>query len=320
MKIIKKMVIQYKVKNNILSEKRGNINYMQVRKTQIEETIIDVARRSFFLKGYKKTRLEEIAKEGYTATANIYTYFKGKEDIFNKVIGDTPFKVDEYIEKYYTKAIRTFKENWDSVKISNIFPEVLIFDSTTYMNLYILLEGAEGTKYAHYKKGLYSMLQDCTRTELGDEVDPLIIGVLTNSFVSKILRTEGIEKDERKEIIKLQDEEIYTFNVHKKRKEIELVIFCWGHIPPERLEGFWNVYEQIISNYKVEEYEYTVDCRGMPVVFDAGVLTMAVKRYYNTHFKAVNYVFNKEQITLAIEFERLAHKVGHKDVKIVLKE
>lgn len=48
MKIIKKLVIQYKVKNNILSEKRGNINYMQVRKTQIEETIIDVARRSFF--------------------------------------------------------------------------------------------------------------------------------------------------------------------------------------------------------------------------------------------------------------------------------
>ena len=48
MKIIKKSVIQYKVKNNILGEKRGNINYMQVRKTQIEETIIDVARRSFF--------------------------------------------------------------------------------------------------------------------------------------------------------------------------------------------------------------------------------------------------------------------------------
>lgn len=293
---------------------------MQVRKTQIQESIIEVARRNFFLKGYRKARIEEIAKEGYTATANIYTYFKGKEDIFNQVIGDTPFKVDEYIEKYYTKAIRTFKDNWDSVKINEIFPEALLFDSTTYMNLHILLEGSEGTQYAYYKKGLVSILQDCIRTELGNEIDPLIIDVLTNSFINKILRKKGAQKVERKELINLQDEEIYTFNVHKKRKEIELVIFCWGHIPPDRLEGFWNVYERTISNYKVEEYEYTVDCRGMPVVFDAGVLSMAVERYYSTHFKAVNYVFNKKQIALAIEFKRLADKAGHKDARIIFKE
>ena len=293
---------------------------MQVKKTQIEESIIDVARKSFFLKGYKKTRIEEIAKECYTATANIYTYFKGKEDIFNQVIGDTPFKVDEYIEKYYIKAIRTFKANWDSVKISDIFPEVLIFDSTTYMNLYILLEGAEGTKYAYYKKGLFSMLQDCTRTELGDEVDPLIIEILTNSFVNKMLRIEGAEKGGRKELIKLENEKIYKFNVNKRRKKIELVIFCWGHIPSEKFDVFWTQYDQIVSSCKVEEYEYTVDCRGMPVVFEVGILRIIVQRYYNTHFKLVNYVFNKEQITLAIEFERLAHKVGHKDVNIVLKE
>ena len=199
---------------------------MQVRKTQIQESIIEVARRNFFLKGYRKARIEEIAKEGYTATANIYTYFKGKEDIFNQVIGDTPFKVDEYIEKYYTKAIRTFKDNWDSVKINEIFPEALLFDSTTYMNLHILLEGSEGTQYAYYKKGLVSILQDCIRTELGNEIDPLIIDVLTNSFINKILRKKGAQKVERKELINLQDEEKEA----ALWQQLRLFLFCQNRL------------------------------------------------------------------------------------------
>lgn len=290
---------------------------MQVKNLQLKQQIIEAARKCFFEMGYKKTSIGDIAREGYTTNSNIYTYFEGKLDIFNQVIGDVPFLIDTYIEKYYVQAVRQFSLENNTIGIDEIFPEQLIFNQTVSMTLHILFEGSEGTPYACYKKGLYSMLQDCGRGVLGRTTDLAIVNLLSHSFVEKILAIEPKEVIGRKDVVSLGESQRYNFRVIEEKKVVILDIFEWGFNLELLIEEFWSTYEKVMSTIPVEEYEYIVDCKKMPVIFEESVLREIVTRYYETHFRKVKYVFTHEQIALYIAFKRLTQEVGHHTAEFV---
>lgn len=55
-------------------------------KKKIELSLIQAARSVFSTYGYKKTTMEDIAKNVGMAKSSLYYYFKNKEEIFEKVI------------------------------------------------------------------------------------------------------------------------------------------------------------------------------------------------------------------------------------------
>jgi AcrR family transcriptional regulator len=61
-------------------------------KDNIREHLIQAARQVFMRYGYKKTALDDIAKEARKGKSTIYYYFKSKDDIFKAVI-DTEAKI-----------------------------------------------------------------------------------------------------------------------------------------------------------------------------------------------------------------------------------
>lgn len=61
-------------------------NPLQTGKDEIREHLIQAARQVFMRYGYKKTVLDDIAKEARKGKSTIYYYFKSKDDIFKAVI------------------------------------------------------------------------------------------------------------------------------------------------------------------------------------------------------------------------------------------
>ena len=64
---------------------------MDLREKQREHTaqlLLEAAGRAFASQGYHATSMEEIAKEAGCGTATLYSYFKGKKEIFAQLIGD----------------------------------------------------------------------------------------------------------------------------------------------------------------------------------------------------------------------------------------
>lgn len=289
---------------------------MQVKNPEVRKRIVEAARRVFFEKGYKSARLNLIAKEGYTTISNVYTYFEGKQDLFETVIGDVPVLIDTYIAQYYCEAIRKFslKNKFD---IYHIFPEKLIFSKEESMVLRILLEGAEGTSYACYKDSLYELLKDCIRIELGENVEPAIVNLLSYSFVEKVLAVQPKEDNKRKDSLGLKMSDIYKFNVNKQDKKVELQILCWSYVTREGIDAFWLEYDSVMDGINTIEYEYTVDCREMPVIFEEKYLKEITRKYCETQFKAVKYIFTKKQVALAIVFKRLIGEIGHDSAKVI---
>ena len=290
---------------------------MQVKNPQLEQQIIEAARRCFFEMGYKKTSIGDIAREGYTTNSNIYTYFEGKLDIFNQVIGDVPFLIDTYIGKYYREAVKQFSLENNTMGIDEIFPDQLIFNKRVSMTLHILFEGSDGTPYACYKKGLYSMLQDCARGILGRAAGSATVNLLSYSFVEKILAIEPKVVIGRRDLVSVEESQRYNFRVIEDKRMVVLDIFEWGFNLELLIEEFWTTYDKVMSTIPVEEYEYIVDCKKMPIVFDEDVLREIVTRYYETHFRKVKYVFTHEQIALSIAFKRLTQEVGHHTAEFV---
>jgi AcrR family transcriptional regulator len=55
-------------------------------KDEVREHLVNAARQVFVRYGYKKTALDDIAREARKGKSTIYYYFKSKDDIFKAVI------------------------------------------------------------------------------------------------------------------------------------------------------------------------------------------------------------------------------------------
>ncbi len=60
--------------------------FLNTGKDEVREQVIQAARQIFARYGYKKTALDDIAKESRKGKSTIYYYFKSKDDIFKAVI------------------------------------------------------------------------------------------------------------------------------------------------------------------------------------------------------------------------------------------
>lgn len=59
------------------------------------DRIVDAARTLFSRYGYRRTSMDDIARESAVAKATVYAHFKGKEDVFRTVMARTRQTIDE---------------------------------------------------------------------------------------------------------------------------------------------------------------------------------------------------------------------------------
>ena len=73
---------------------------VQIKKDEIKNKILEVARTEFQEKGFANASMRKIAKKAGISVSNIYNYFKRKDEIFKEIIYPTIYLTDQLINRY----------------------------------------------------------------------------------------------------------------------------------------------------------------------------------------------------------------------------
>lgn len=133
----------------------------QFLKTHIRETIINAALHEFAAYGYLGARIAGIAGQAGVSTGNVYRYFKNKSELFDASISNS--FVSELLEKFrrrvaaYPEGVEpdAIPQNSSFFKVSE---ELLSFSIKNRLQVLIVLDGAQGTKYEDFSHNLENEL------------------------------------------------------------------------------------------------------------------------------------------------------------------
>lgn len=87
--------------------------YMQRKKIDIKERLLETARQSFINKGFHETSLRFLANQSGISVGNFYTYFHSKEDLFIQLLTEKQlFRLQTIFQK-----LEKGKTGWEKLKI-----------------------------------------------------------------------------------------------------------------------------------------------------------------------------------------------------------
>jgi len=165
---------------------------MQVKKDEIRDEILRAAVNEFLKRGFKNASMRTIATKSNTTLGNLYNYFDNKEAILDAAIGDTPEQILQVL-KEHQEAILTedfskeqMEENFNEL-IEAYMPRFFPIDILLSNSFLILMEGCEGTKYAHYRELFLSLFQKHLATHINVEPDSFLTKSLALGFLSSLL-------------------------------------------------------------------------------------------------------------------------------------
>ncbi|MHB8130511.1 MAG: TetR/AcrR family transcriptional regulator [Mobilitalea sp.] len=165
---------------------------MQVKKDEIREEIVKVSVNEFLKRGFKNASMRTIAAKSNTTLGNLYNYFENKEAILDSVIGDTPEQILQVLKEHETAILaenyskEQMEENFNEL-IEAYMPRFFPIDILLSNSFLILMEGCEGTKYAHYRELFLSLFQRHLATHIKVEPDSFLTKSLALGFLSSLL-------------------------------------------------------------------------------------------------------------------------------------
>ncbi len=126
---------------------------MRTDRKEIRKRLLEVARESFFLNGYRKTSMRNIAKEADVTLSNIYNYFKNKDEILEVILQPLLRAIDYSFERH--KDVNyAFSEWFEANDITQIddFKEHIKFLVDYRQEVHLLFNKCSGSKYENIKE------------------------------------------------------------------------------------------------------------------------------------------------------------------------
>jgi len=115
---------------------------LQVQKAEVRRRIVAAATEEFYLHGYQKASMRQIATSAHLATGNIYSYFKSKLELFNSLIEETLAGLNEFISKLYKNP------TGESMSMDSMPDEIFNVFAMNRMAFLILVERSpDSTKF-----------------------------------------------------------------------------------------------------------------------------------------------------------------------------
>lgn len=160
---------------------------MQVQKDEIRSKILEAALDEFLVAGYSQSSMRNIAAQAGITVGNIYSYFSGKEDLFESV-------VSEVVEQLRSLVLIKVPGN-DPVSTSSIAEmthavnEVFLNNRNQFL---VLMYGSAGSRYENLKDSLIELAQRRLQAELekmllNASIDPLLTNSLAVAMIEGIL-------------------------------------------------------------------------------------------------------------------------------------
>ncbi len=168
---------------------------MQVKKDQVKQKILDVAKHSFREKSYREVTLTEIAKRAGISRGAIYPYFKDKRDIFHLLCKDAIDAIDAYFKIAKKNPELLVDSIGDLEKMKESFDFHMQLVETHREGLDLLLFHAAGSEYENYRAYLIeqyvnyfygAVLVVAKDSALSGESGKMVIRTLASSYLSYI--------------------------------------------------------------------------------------------------------------------------------------
>lgn len=125
---------------------------MQIKKENIQQSVLNIARQEFLENGYENTKMRTIAQKAGVGLGNIYNYFKNKDEIFIQILEPVLNALTEIIQEHNSNAnlnIGIFEsQEYIQEKTQTVVKLILEFKE----ELRILLFMSHGSSLADFKE------------------------------------------------------------------------------------------------------------------------------------------------------------------------
>lgn len=124
---------------------------MQIKKEEVKNRIVFSAKELFKDHGFRNTSIRQVAKTSQVSTANIYNYFKNKDELFEYIIKEALETYEKFILDAYSKGLWKDKKSWtleSELERFNEFIDNIYEHEDEFMLLFLK---SEGSKFENYK-------------------------------------------------------------------------------------------------------------------------------------------------------------------------
>ncbi|MEG0276334.1 MAG: TetR/AcrR family transcriptional regulator [Coprobacillus sp.] len=159
---------------------------MQIKKQEIQDTILEVASIEFVKKGYDNASLRTIAKKANTSLGNIYNYYPSKEAILDALLLPEVEDLKNLLEEHF----RLNTPVHDAKDIDRILDKVDVEDTQLRAILcreFVLLVKTDVPKYVEYREQFLSMFRKHVAWHMNVKEDNHFIVIISNMMIDCIM-------------------------------------------------------------------------------------------------------------------------------------
>ncbi len=156
-----------------------------------KERIIDCAKKEFLQKGFLNTNLRGIATNAKVTTGAVYNHFKGKDELFEAIVGDFADNLLDLYKKVHDEVEGEY--DFESAKITDTMGigtnQILDYLYSNFELAKLLFCCSNGTKYERFIHTLIEIEEESSLAFMqNDNFKPTKI----NKFFVHVISTSGI--------------------------------------------------------------------------------------------------------------------------------
>jgi len=124
---------------------------MQTEKELTRAKILSVAEKLFLRDGFLKVSMRDIAAGSGVSVANIYNYFKGKDDIFRAIVRPAVHDFEAMLHEHHGHSGMDITDMSKDSYFTYVVDEYVSFIQSHRHRLRILLTKAQGSSFENYR-------------------------------------------------------------------------------------------------------------------------------------------------------------------------
>lgn len=156
---------------------------MQKPKDEVRQAILDAALDEFYIYGFKRASIRNIAERAGITPGNVYCYFGGKAELFSAVLEQTMGELDQLVRMAVS---RENSRIFSFEKMAKGVTELFIKNRKQFL---ILVNGSAGSRYENAKNELIRIAS--LRIQL--EFIPLLPEKERDSLLPDMLAAAAVE-------------------------------------------------------------------------------------------------------------------------------
>lgn len=171
---------------------------LQIQKDEVKNKILNAAIEEFLVSGYENSSMRVIAANAGITVGNIYSYFNGKDALFETIVLSTVTQIKSLILMNLSTNNTITKTS--AMEITNQIMNTFL---NNYQEFLILMNSAKGSKYENIKSAIQVQIKDRLIADLipqfhakfeNDIMADTLSLVLLDGIINIVLKSDNDEK------------------------------------------------------------------------------------------------------------------------------